>query len=62
MSPAVPTYGHGYYTKGNGRKKMSPPSPPLNVSSVRVRRVEENKRSADVKSKCNQSSPTNPRL
>ena len=37
-SPTVPTYGCGYYTKENVRKKRSPPSPPLTVGGLRVKR------------------------
>ena len=37
-SPPVPSYGHGYYTEGKGKKKRSPPSPPLTVGGKRVKR------------------------
>ena len=38
-SPTVPSYGHGYYTQGKGKKKRSPPSPPLPIGGEGVKRL-----------------------
>ena len=35
----VPSHGHGYCTQGNGKKKRSPPFPPLTGGGVRAKRA-----------------------